>query len=99
MGRPKQYQSSAEKQAAYRARLDKDTVIVDRRVLDAHHRDLEELREAVYQAQCRGDEFARQCSAKSVQSMIHNMTDTFNERCTAVLTNTLEDGLRKEVGN
>ena len=99
MGRSKEYQSSAEKQAAYRARLAKDTVVIDRRVLDAFNRDLEELREAVYQAECRGDEFARRCRAKSVQSMIHKMIDMFNERCTALPTNTLGEGLRKEVGN
>ena len=43
MTRPKRYACSAEKQAAYRARLCASTAVVDRRALERLHQRLEDL--------------------------------------------------------
>jgi len=48
MSRRRLYQNAAEKQAAYRARLARETVVVSRSALDSLHHRLDVLQQAVY---------------------------------------------------
>jgi len=77
MGRPRQYGSGAERQRAYRVRLEAETVRVDRRALQGLHRRLEALQEAMRAAASEGDEMARQCGAGSVETMLEKMIRYF----------------------
>ena len=77
MGRRRQYGSGAERQRAYRVRLEAETVRVDRRALNGLHRRLEALQEAMRAAGREGDEMARQCGAASVETMLEKMIGYF----------------------
>jgi hypothetical protein len=78
MGRKRQYGTTAEKQRAYRERLKRETVIVDRRGLDRLHEQLYELQMAMFSASQRGDIFAQECKATSVDTMLQRLTGGFN---------------------
>jgi len=77
MARPKQYQTRAEKQAAYRSRI----VIMDRKRLEQHEKSLLALQKAVWDASERGDEFARKCRDSLIETMLQRMIVAFNEQC------------------
>jgi hypothetical protein len=80
MGRPKLYSSGAQKQAAYRARLEASTAVVDRQALDHLRQRSEALQEAVSVAARRGDPLARRCVAASVETVLEKVTAAFQER-------------------
>jgi len=79
MARPRKYASTAQKQAAYRARLDASTTVVDRAALDCLHRRLDQLQSAVSAAARSGDPFARRCCASSVDTMLEKLVTAFME--------------------
>ena len=76
MARPKLYASSAQKQAAYRAR----TTLVDRHSLDLLHQHLHELQRAVQEAARCGDPLARRCAATCPNTILEKLTAAFRER-------------------
>ena len=79
MPRPKQYGSAADKQAAYRARLEASTVLVDRVALERLHQRLDQLQVAVGSAARAGDPFAQRCRANSVETMLEKLVAAFQE--------------------
>jgi hypothetical protein len=80
MGRPRQYGSAAERQRAYRERLDEEMVRVNRRGLERLEAQLEQLNEAVQAASRAGDAMAQACMAGSVDTMLAKMTSYFEAR-------------------
>lgn len=81
MARRKRYTCAAEKQAAYRDRLRKETVLLDRRGWEQLQLRLERLQEVIQDAATRGDDFARQCRAASQDTMLEKMTQAFERSC------------------
>ena len=79
MARSKVYASAAEKQAAYRARLDATTALVDRAALDRLHQRLEQLQAAIGSAARSGDPFARRCRAISIDTMLDKLVAAFQQ--------------------
>ncbi len=79
MARPKQYASSADKQAAYRSRVDATRVVVDRVALDSLHERLERLQVAIGFAARNGVPFATRCRAGSIDSMLDKLIVAFLE--------------------
>ncbi len=61
MGRPRQYGSGAERQRAFRARLEAEWPRVNGGALSRLHGQLNRLQEAVWSAAAAGDETARAC--------------------------------------
>lgn len=80
MSRPRQYPCAAAKQAAYRARLQTTTMIVDRGALTRLHEKLDRLREVLSAAAQQGDPLAHQCSAASVDTMLEKTIAAFEKR-------------------
>ena len=80
MARPKVYASAAEKQAAYRARVDTTTALVDRRALDRLHQRLNQLQAAIDSAARAGDPFARRCRAISVETTLDKLVTAFEQQ-------------------
>jgi hypothetical protein len=81
MARPRQYQSNAERQRAYRRRQETTLARVDRRALDRLHERLDQLQAAVAGAARRGDEVARACRAASVETTLEKLTRYFQHCC------------------
>lgn len=79
MARPKQYASSADKQAAYRSRVDATRVVVDRVALDNLHERLERLQGAIGCAARNGVPFATRCYAASIETMLDKLVVAFTE--------------------
>lgn len=79
MGRLKKYTSDADKQAAYRSRLESTRAIVDRASLDSLHERLERLQVAINSAAKRGDSMALRCRAGSIDTLLDNLTAVFSE--------------------
>jgi len=77
MGRPRLYRSSAERQRAFRQRLEVETVRVDRAASDLLHARLDRLQEALRAAARAGDAVASACSAASVDTMLDKLTRYF----------------------
>jgi predicted HAD superfamily Cof-like phosphohydrolase len=77
MGRPRQYASAAERQRAYRERLDEEMVCVNRRGLERLEARLEELHQAVRTASQAGNAVARACNERSIEGMLAKMADYF----------------------
>ena len=77
MSRPKEFDSAASKQAAYRARRAAQRVSVDRAALDALHDRLERLQSAILCASRNGSGFASRCYASSIDSLLDNLIDAF----------------------
>lgn len=77
MSRPREFDSAASKQAAYRARRAAQLVSVDRAALDALHERLERLQCAILCASRNGSGFARRCHASSIDSLLDNLVDAF----------------------
>ncbi len=80
MARPKLYSSSAQKQAAYRARLSANSLTVDRAALEQLHQRLEQLQQAVCAAAGRGDALAARCVAASADTVLEKLIAAFAER-------------------
>jgi hypothetical protein len=80
MGRPRQYASAAERQRAYRERLDEEMVRVNRRSLERLEAQLEELHQAVQAASRAGNSVAQACNEGSIEGMLARMTDYFTEK-------------------
>jgi hypothetical protein len=77
MGRPRLYRSGAERQRAFRQRLEAETMRVDRAALDQLHARLDRLQAAVRAAASAGDDVASACSAASVDTMLEKLTRYF----------------------
>jgi hypothetical protein len=77
MARPRQYASAAERQRAYRERLDEEMVRVNRRSLEGLEARLEQLHQAVRAASRAGDPVAQTCIAVSIDGMLDKMTRYF----------------------
>ena len=80
MGRPRQYGSGAERQRAFRQRLEAEWPRVNGAALERLHRRLDELQQAVWAARDAGDESARACSAASVETVLERVIRHFQER-------------------
>jgi len=80
MGRPRLYASGAERQRAFRQRLEAETARVDRGALDRLHARLNRLQEAVRAAAQAGDEVAAACEAAGVDTMLEKLTHYFQPR-------------------
>ncbi len=79
MGRLKQYESEAARQAAHRARSKERWVEVERASFERHNALLEALQRAIVDAAERGNETAQQCSAASVDTMLEKLSKYFEE--------------------
>jgi hypothetical protein len=77
MGRPRQYASAAERQRAYRERLEAEMVRVNRRDLDRLEARLTALQQAVRAASRAGDPVAQACAEVSIDGMLAKMTHYF----------------------
>lgn len=80
MGRPRQYDSAAERQRAFRQRQEEEAPRVDRRALDGLHQRLEQLQTALRAAATAGDEAARACPGTSVATMLEQLIRHFESR-------------------
>lgn len=80
MGRPRLYGSGAERQRAFRQRLEGETVRVDRAALDHLHARLDRLQEAMRAAANAGDPVASACVAASVDTLLEKLTRYFEGR-------------------
>lgn len=77
MGRPRKYQSDAERAAAYRRRLAKNTVRVDRRTWERLQASLGRLQAAVEEAARAGDYTARLAQAERAETMLNVLAEHF----------------------
>ena len=77
MGRPRQYGSAAERQRAYRERLEAEMVRVNRGDLARLEARLERLSQAVREAARAGDGMAQACSEVSIDGMLAKMAAYF----------------------
>jgi len=91
LARPKQYASAAQKQAAYRARLEASTVLVDRSALERLHERLNRLQAAIGSAAGAGDPFARRCHAASIETMLDKLAAAFQEAASQRGVGTVEN--------
>ena len=83
MGRPRQYNSGAERQRAFRQRQEATTRRVDRGALDGLEGRLNRLQAAMWAAAAAGDETARQCRAAGVETILEKLTRHFADRARA----------------
>lgn len=83
MGRPKQYATSVERQAAYRQRVRQETVVIDRQQLERLCAQLDGLQLAIARAKRAGDPCARQVMHASVESTLEALTAWFLARAAA----------------
>jgi hypothetical protein len=81
MARPRQYESNAERQRAYRQRQETTLARVDRRALDRLHEHLDQLHAVVAEAARAGNEVAKACRAGSVETMLERLTHYFQHCC------------------
>ena len=77
MGRPRQYANAAERQRAYRARLEEEMVRVNRRQWERMEMRLDRLERAVRAASRAGDSLAQAWNEGSVEGMVVRMTSYF----------------------
>ena len=80
MGRPRQYANGAERQRAYRQRLEADWPRVNGGGLDWLRQHLDRLQVAVRAAADAGDETARACQAGSVETVLVRVIEQFEMR-------------------
>jgi len=80
MGRPKLYADAAAKQRAYRARLEAETMRVDRRRWAALEAQVERLAEAVEQARRAGCPVAGQIRGAASTTIMDFLTEWFLQR-------------------
>ena len=83
MGRRKYYATAAERQAAYRRRLQEETLVVDRHSLERLDQRLARLHDAITTAMVQGDALARRVRCASVDSTLDKLTELFLERAQA----------------
>lgn len=86
MGRPKQYTTAADRQAAYRRRLQDTTAVVDRQALEHLHQRLEQLQHALVAARAHGDPLAQAACSASIETMLDKLTALFHTRAAALTT-------------
>lgn len=77
MGRPRQYANAAERQQAYRTRLEEEMVRVNRRQWERMEMRLDRLERAVRAASWAGDSLAQAWNEGSVEGMLVRMTSYF----------------------
>jgi hypothetical protein len=77
MGRPRQYANAAERQRAYRERLEEETVRVNRRALEQLETRVDALYRAVRAASRAGDSLAAAWNEGSEAGMLARMTSYF----------------------
>jgi hypothetical protein len=80
MGRPRQYGSGAERQRAFRQRLEAEWPRVYGPAREGLNRQLDRLQAAVRAAAAAGDETARACRAGSVETVLERVIRHF-EAC------------------
>jgi hypothetical protein len=73
MGRPKQYTTAADRQAAYRRRLQDTAAVVDRQALEHLHQRLEQLQHALVAARAHGDPLAQAACSASIETMLDKL--------------------------
>ena len=79
MGRPRQYESDAERQRAFRQRQRATIAQVDRRALERLHGQLDRLQAALWAAAAAGDVTARACQAAGIETMLDRLIAHFRE--------------------
>jgi hypothetical protein len=80
MGRPRKYANDAERQRAWRQRLEAEMVRVNRADLERLEATLTRLQKVVEEAAQAGDETAQGCRSESVGGMLEKLVRHF-ERC------------------
>src|SRR5574341_1201104 len=80
MGRPRRYGGGAERQRAFRERLETEWPRVNARALTRLNERLDQLQAAVRAAAAVGDESARACEAASVETVLERVIRHFEER-------------------
>jgi hypothetical protein len=80
MGRLKQYESAAARQAAHRARSKARWTEVERVSWERHNALLEDLQRALNDAAKRGNVTAQECSAAGVETMLEKLVSHFDEQ-------------------
>lgn len=80
MGRPRQYESGAQRQRAFRQRLEGEWPRVNGVALERLHARLDQLQVAVRAAADAGDETARACQAGGVETVLERVIRHF-EAC------------------
>jgi hypothetical protein len=79
MGRPKQYESQALRQKAYRERLAKECVWVERWAWEFQCQHIERLQAAVSGAAERGDPLAKRCRSLCPDTVLERLVVAFEE--------------------
>lgn len=80
MGRKRQYGSGAERQRAFRQRLEEEWPRVNGAALSRLHERLAQLQRAVHAAAAVGDEMAGACRAGSVETVLERVIAQFEAR-------------------
>jgi hypothetical protein len=80
MGRPRKYASDAERQRAWRRRLDEEMVRVNRAGLERLEATLMRLQAAVKTAANAGDEMAQGCRSEAVEGVLEKLIQHFEGR-------------------
>lgn len=80
MGRPRQYGSGAERQRAFRQRLEAEWPRVHGASLERLNGQMDRLQAAVRAAADAGDEGARACCAGSVETVLIRVIEQFEAR-------------------
>jgi hypothetical protein len=73
MGRPRKYETNAERQRAYRQRYAMEVVPVDRHAWEQLHLRLDHLHQAIAAAKEAGDPTARACSAMMPELILEKL--------------------------
>lgn len=92
MGRPRQYETAAARQRAFRERLEAEWPRVNGGSLLRLHERLEQLQAAVRAAAAVGDELGRACRAASVDTVLERVIGQFEARARAGASNREERG-------
>lgn len=77
MGRRKCYATPADRQAAYRRRLQQETVLVDRKRLAQQEATLQALHAAILSAKRAGHRLAQQVGSASSETTVEALTAWF----------------------
>jgi hypothetical protein len=77
MGRPKKHANAAERQAAHRAKLKADTIVVNKSSIEELERHLLELFDAVNAANKRHDPIAATCVGSTINTTLANTAAYF----------------------
>ena len=77
MGRPRQYATAAERQRAYRERLEAEAPRISRRAWDGLQLRLEHLKTAREAAATAGDPVAKACPANTAETLLEQLIRYF----------------------